>query len=57
MFSRRIYRGRRKVLNATIHGEIKDKLQQIAQENQMSVSEVVDELLYRGLIASGRMKE
>ena len=57
MFSRKIYRGNRKVLNVTVHGQIRDKLAQIAQEQGMSLSSVADEMLYRGLIASGKMRE
>jgi hypothetical protein len=57
MFTRKIYRGRRKVLNVTIHRQVRDKLSQIAQDEGMSLSSVADEMLYRGLIASGRMRE
>jgi predicted HicB family RNase H-like nuclease len=57
MFSRKIYRGNRKVLNVTIHGQVRDRLAKIAQEQGMSLSSVADEMLYRGLIASGKMRE
>jgi hypothetical protein len=57
MFSRKIYRGRRKVLNVTIHGQVRDRLAKIAEDQGMSLSSVADEMLYRGLIASGKMRE
>ena len=54
---RKIYRGQRKTLSVTIHGQIRDKLKETAAKKQMTVSAVTDEMLYRGLVDAGLMEE
>ena len=54
---RKIYRGNRKTLSVTIHGQIRDKLKVTAIKEQMTVSAVTDEMLYRGLVDAGLMEE
>ena len=54
---RKIYRGHRKTLSVTIHGQIMDKLKETAAKKQMTVSAVTDEILYRGLVDAGMMEE
>ena len=54
---RKIYRDHRKTLSVTIHGQIMDKLKETVVKKQMTVSAVTDEMLYRGLIDAGLMKE
>ena len=53
---RKIYRGQRKTLSVTIHGQIMDKLKEKAAK-QMTVSALTDEMLYRGLVDAGLMEE
>ena len=57
MMQRKIYRGQRKTLSVTIHGQIMDKLKETAAKKQMTVSAVTDEMLYRGLVDAGLMEE
>ena len=54
---RKIYRGHRKTLSVTIHGQIMDKLKETAARQQMTVLAVTDEMLYRGLVDAGLMEE
>ena len=53
---RKNYRGHRKTLSVTIHGQIMDKLKETAAKKQMTVS-ACDEMLYRGLVDAGVMEE
>ena len=55
--TRKVYRGKRKLLRVTIHEQLRDKLVEIAEEQEMTLSSTVDEFLYRGMLASGRMRE
>ena len=57
LIKRKIYRGNRKTLSVTIHGQIMDKLKETAAKKQMTVSAVTDEMLYRGLVDAGLMEE
>ena len=54
---RKIYRGQRKTLSVTIHGQIMDKLKETAAKKQMTVLAVTGEMLYRGLVDVGLMEE
>ena len=54
---RKIYREHRKTLSVTIHGQIMDKLKETSAKKQMTLSAVTDEILYRGLVDAGLMKE
>ena len=54
---RKIYRGHRKTLSVTIHGQIMDKLKETSAKKQMKLSAVTDEMLYRGLVDAGLMEE
>ena len=54
---RKIYRGHRKTLSVTIHGQIMDRLKETAAKKQMTISAVTDEMLYRGLVDAGLMEE
>ena len=54
---RKIYRGHRKTLSVTIHGQIMDKLKETAAKKQMTVSALCDEILNRELVDAGLMKE
>ena len=54
---RKIYRGQRKTLSVTIHGQIMDKLKETAAKKQMTVLAVTDEILYKGLVDAGMMEE
>ena len=54
---RKIYRGNRKTLSLTIHGQIVDKLKETAAKKQMTVSAVTDDILYRGLVDARLMEE
>ena len=54
---RKIYRGHRKTLSVTIHGQIMDKLKETSVKKQMTLSAVTDEMLYRGLVDAGLMEQ
>ena len=54
---RKIYRGQRKTLSVTIHGQIMDKLKETAAKKQMTLSVMTDEMLYRGLVDAVLVKE
>ena len=54
---RKIYRGHRKTLSVTIHGQIVDKLKETAAKKQMTVSAVTDETPFRGLVDAKVMEE
>ena len=54
---RKIYRGHRKTLSVTIHGQMVNKLKETAAKKQMTVSAITDEILYRGLVDAGMMEE
>lgn len=53
----KVYRGGRKSLSVTIHGQLRDKLSQIAGEQGWTLSATTDEFLYRGLAAAGRLRD
>ena len=48
---------KRPVLSATIHPDIKKTLVSMSERNGMSVSQVIDEVLYTGLIEMQEMDE
>ena len=48
---------KRPVLSATIHSEIKRTLVAMSERTGMSVSQVTDEVLYKGLIGMQEMDE
>ena len=47
----------RPVLSATIHPDIKKTLVSISERTGMSVSQVTDEVLYKGLVEMYEMEE
>ena len=48
---------KRPVLSATIHPDIKRSLLDISERTGMSVSQVSDEVLYKGLVGMQEMDE
>jgi len=48
---------KRPVLSATIHPDIKKTLVSMSERTGMSVSEVTDEVLYKGLVGMQEMDE
>ena len=48
---------KRPVLSATIHPDIKKTLVSISERNGMTVSQVTDEVLYKGLIEMYELDE
>ena len=48
---------KRPVLSATIHPDIKKTLVSMSERTGMSISQVTDELLYKGLIGMQEMDE
>ena len=48
---------KRPVLSATIHPDIKKTLVSISERTGMSVSQVTDEVLYKGLVEMYEMEE
>ena len=54
---RKVWRGRRPRLNATVHPDIMTALRQVARRERLSLSQCVDELLFRGLVDAGFLEE
>jgi len=48
---------RRPILSATVHPDIKRTLVTISERTGMSVSQVTDEVLYKGLVGMQEMDE
>ena len=57
VINRRDHFKKRPVLSATIHPKIKRTLVTISERTGMSVSQVTDEVLYKGLVGMQEMDE